>query len=80
MIFSYIRGLGPFFLCVCVCVCGGGGLKVLYFNIFGVFRKMNIFWGMIKIWIFFGGNHKTGLFLGSFIYILGPFLKVKVQN
>ena len=25
------------------------------------------------------GHHKTGLFLGSFLYILGSF-KVKVQN
>ena len=77
MIFSYIRGLGP---CFFLFFLGGGGLKALYFNIFGVFRKMNIFGGMIKLWIFLGGHHKTGLFLGSFIYILGPFLKVKVQN
>ena len=32
-------------------------------------RKMNIFWGMIKLWIFWG----------SFIYISGLF-RVKVQN
>ena len=25
---------------------------------------MNIFWGMKILWIFFGGHHKTGLYLG----------------
>ena len=35
LIFSHIRRLGPFFW----------GVKILNFNIFGVFRKMNIFWG-----------------------------------
>ena len=29
--------------------------KILNFNIFGVFRKNNIFWGMKILWIFFGG-------------------------
>ena len=28
----------------------------------------------------FGGHHRTGVFLGSFLYILGLFLKVKVKN
>ena len=31
---------------------------------FGIFRKMNIFWGMKILWIFFGGRHKIGLYLG----------------
>ena len=31
---------------------------------FGVFRKMNIFWGMKIFWIFLGGHHKIGLYLG----------------
>ena len=31
---------------------------------FGVFRKINIFWGRRILWIFFGGNHKIGLYLG----------------
>ena len=35
LIFSYIPRLRLFF-----------GFKVLGFNIFGVFRKMNIFWGV----------------------------------
>ena len=29
----------------------------------GVFRKINIFWGMKIKWIFFGGHHKIGLYL-----------------
>ena len=42
-IFSYIRRLRPFF-----------GFNILNFNIFGVFRKMNIFGGMKFVWIFLG--------------------------
>ena len=38
LIFSHIRRLGLFFF-------GGGGFKILNFNIFGVFRKMNILGG-----------------------------------
>ena len=34
-------------------------------NIWGGFKKINIFWGMI-LWIFFGGHHKFGLYLGVF--------------
>ena len=36
--------------------------------------------GMKILWIFILGHHKTGLVLGSFLCILGYFLKVKVQN
>ena len=32
------------------------------------------------LWIFLGGHYKIGLHLGSFLCILGSFLKVKVQN
>ena len=49
-----------------------GGFKIMNFNTFGVFRKMNIFGGMMKLWIFFfffffwggggGGHHKWGYF------------------
>ena len=39
------------------------GFKNLNFNIFGGFRKRNIFGGMMKLWIFVRGHHKTGLFL-----------------
>ena len=60
-----------------------GGFKIMNFNNFWVFRKTNIFGGMMKLWIFFffffflggGGHHKWGYF-----YKLRPFLKVKVQN
>ena len=43
---------------------------------------MNIFGGMMKLWIFFfvGAITKLDYFGGSFLYILGLFLKVKVQN
>ena len=52
LILSHIRRLGLF-------------LGVLNFNIFGVFRKMNIFLDIIKIlWIFFGGSSQIGLVLG----------------
>ena len=51
------------------------------FSIFlGVFRKINIFGGMKILWIFFGGHHKIGLYLGGISMLLGSFLKVKVQN
>ena len=30
---------------------------------------MNIFGGMMKLWIFLGGHHKAELFWGSSIYI-----------
>ena len=34
----------------------------------GVFRKMNIFWGMTILWIFFGGSSQIGLYLGGQFY------------
>ena len=34
------------------------GFKILNFNIFGGFQKMKI------LWIFLGGHHKIGLYLG----------------
>ena len=34
------------------------------FNIFWVFRKINIFWGMKILWISFGGHHTIVLYLG----------------
>ena len=41
---------------------------------------MNIFWGMKILWISYWGPHKIGPYSGSFLGILGSFLKVKVQN
>ena len=42
------------------------GFKILNFNIFWGFqkKKKNIFLGMKILWIFFGGHHKIGLYLG----------------
>ena len=57
------------------------GFKILNFNIFGGFRKLNIFWGMKLLWIFFWGSSQNwtikvqtgGYFLGcsNFKYLLG---------
>ena len=41
---------------------------------------MNILVGMMKLWISLGSHAKLDYFGGSFLYILGLFLKVKVQN
>ena len=41
---------------------------------------MNIFWGMKILWIFLGVITKFDYIQGSFLYILGSFLKVNVQN
>ena len=54
LIYSYIlRRLGPYFW-----------LKILNFNLFGVFSKINVFGVMKILWIFCGGQHKIGLVLG----------------
>ena len=53
LIFSYIRGLGPFFWVQ--------NFEFRYF--FWVFSKINIFGGMKILWIFFWGHHKIGLYL-----------------
>ena len=55
LVFSYIRRLKQFL-----------GFKIFGFNIFGSFRKMNIFWGMIKLWIFLGIITKLECFGGRF--------------
>ena len=41
---------------------------------------MTIFGGMKFLWMFFGGHHQIGLYLGIILCILGSFLKVKVQT
>ena len=53
LIFSHIRFSGHFW-----------GFKILNFNIFAGFQKMNIFGGIKILWIFLWGYHKIGLFLG----------------
>ena len=56
------------------------GFKILNFNIFWVFRKINILGGMKILWIFFWVITKLDYIKRSFLCILGSFLKVKVQN
>ena len=51
LIFSYIRRLGSFFW-----------VQNFEFQYFWGFQK--IFLGMKILWIFFGGHHKIGLYLG----------------
>ena len=53
--------------------------KILNFSIFGGFKK-GIFLDYDEIVDIFWYHHKTGIYFMSFIYILGDFLKVKVQN
>ena len=51
------------------------------FNIFWGFKKINIFWGMKILWIFFCGvTTKLAYIQGSFLCILGSFLKGQVQD
>ena len=73
-IFSCIRRLGSFFF-------GGGGVKIFKFNIFLGFQKNKYFLGYEDFMDIFLGHHKIGLYLRVIsIYILGSFLKVKVQK
>ena len=51
LIFSHIRRLGPFL-----------GFKILNFNIFGGFQKINIFLGYEDFVDIFWGHQKIGLF------------------
>ena len=50
------------------------------FNIFRGFRKNEYFWGYEDFLEILGGHHKLDYIYGSFLCILGSFLKVKVQN
>ena len=61
MIFSYIRRLGSFFWVQ--------NFEFQYF--FWFFRKINIFWGMKILWIFFWCHHKIELYLGVISIHLG---------
>ena len=40
------------------------GFKILNFNIFWGFQENEYFWGTKILWIFLGGHHKIGLYLG----------------
>ena len=58
------------------------GFKVLNFNILGVFRKWIFLGGMkiLRIFLFRGVGVITKLnYMGSFLGVLGFFLKVNVQ-
>ena len=69
LIFSYIRRLGSFL--------GGSNFEVPFF--WG-FKKNENFWGLKVLWIFFWVITKLDYMKGSFLYILGSFLKAMVQN
>ena len=56
------------------------GLKILNFNIFWNFRKINIFLGYEDFMGILGGHYKIWLVLGIISMHLGSFLKVMVQN
>ena len=73
LIFSYTRRLRLIFF-------GGRGVKILNFDIFGGFQKNDILLGMKIMWIFFGGHHKIGLYLGVISMHFRVFLKVNLQN
>ena len=66
LIFSHIRTLGLFFW-----------FKILNFNIFGVFRKMNIFLDMKILRIFFGGSSQNWASFRVISMHFRVFLKVK---
>ena len=53
LIFPYIRRLRLFF-----------GVQNFEPHHFLEFQKNEYFWGMKILWIFFGGHHKIGLYLG----------------
>ena len=53
LIFSYIHRLGSFFL-----------FEILNLTIFWGFQKNEYFGGMKILWIYLGGHHKIGLYLG----------------
>ena len=59
---------------------GGGGFKIMNFNIFWGYQKNNIFWGYEDFVDFLWGHYKIELYLGSFLCILGSFLKVKLER
>ena len=65
LIFSYMRRLGHVL-----------GFKILNFNIFGGFRKMNIFGGYEDfVDIFWGSSQIWTIFRGRFYVFWGLFLR-----
>ena len=74
LIVSYIRRLGPFFFG------GGGGSKFEILIFLDFFRKLNNCLGMKNLILFLGCHHKSGLYFGPLLCILGSFLRIKVGN
>ena len=69
LIFSNIRRLGYLL-----------GFKILNLNIFGVFRKMNIFWGYeVFVDIFWGSSQNWASLMVISMHFMVLF-KVEVQN
>ena len=55
-------------------------MNVFFFVWGGGESENECFGGYDEIVVICGASHKTGLFGGSFLYILGLFLNVRVQN
>ena len=56
------------------------GFKILNFNIFGVFRKMNIFWGYEDfVDIFWGSSRNWTILRGHFYAFQGLFLRSRYR-
>ena len=50
------------------------------FNIFGVFKKINIFWGMKILWIFFlGSPQNLPIFRGHLYAFYGLFSRARYR-
>ena len=74
LIFSYIRRLGPFFFL------GGGGpnFEIQYF--WRVFRKINSFWGIKILCIYFLGSPQNWtIFRGHFYAFQGLILRSRYR-
>ena len=69
LIFLYIRRLGSFL-----------GVQNFEFQYLFGFLENEYFWGMTILWTFFGVITKLDYINGSFVCILGTFLKVKRKN
>ena len=66
-VYLYPSGVGYSDIFIHIAYVGSGhllGFKILNFNIFGGFQKMIFLGGMKILWIFCGGHHKIGLYLG----------------
>ena len=55
------------------------GYKILNFNVFWGFRKMNIFW-VSRFCGYIFGHYNIGIYLGVISMHFRVFFKVKIQN